>query len=653
MTVSRVVCTTCGNSLEASLHDTVATCDACGNSFLVTNGQEFAGKSPEEISSIKKLRSNLSKSVIADDHNNILSFSKEILRMIPKDYLASYYFAYANYTFNSRRYLFDFYNQDITDLPKDLNEIVSHMIEYGDVRDKTSIELFIAKNAPTRMEEYRDKYHQKLIDEENYSMIPRDVFVSFRSTDIEVASKVVEVLEKDGNTCWISSRNLRPNDNENYWTNIEDAISKCSVFLVVSSHEAMISRDVKKELDIATKLNKRRIEYKIDQSRHTSTFKYFFDGAKWVDGTDQSEESYTLLKQRVYSLLNSEIQQQSSKKRTVSSANIDEYTKKINRSKVELISSNFKEAANTIKDALGITPDSPEAWWLLFLAETGFSNDDMFNEYLRKNITLGKLFEMYNKVSYKQYKQYAFTKPNEFPPNIVLFEEIVYDAIKVYINRENLNPRSRRDYLVSHVPKHILTIWMSLIDMYGLKSDHNVYLMINNEEQIKDLENIFDDFEEIEQHPYYSKSHIKEYFELFQNNFKSIREKREKSLETLSVKKETIYTEAIELLENGKFKDAYKKSSELLYYDNSSTTKYMLLFLSKIKAKDTKDAYQAFAKLKRKDRQQLMQSVLFKKCFHSSRYKDYMFDLVLHTQYKKRKDDEKYMVSIRGDRDGV
>mgnify|MGYP000462541138 CR=1 FL=1 len=76
--LKRIVCTTCGSSLEASADESVKKCDSCGNTFLVTDGEEFSGKSEKEISSIKKLRANLKNSIKADDHKNILHFSKEI-----------------------------------------------------------------------------------------------------------------------------------------------------------------------------------------------------------------------------------------------------------------------------------------------------------------------------------------------------------------------------------------------------------------------------------------------------------------------------------------------------------------------------------------------------------------------------------------------
>lgn len=96
------------------------------------------------------------------------------------------------------------------------------------------------------LKSYQKIFVKRKEKEEHYDDIPRDVFICHRSTDVEYAEEIVRILERDGNQCWISTRNLRPNDSENYWDNIEKAIKNCEVFLVASSEEAMLSNDVKK-----------------------------------------------------------------------------------------------------------------------------------------------------------------------------------------------------------------------------------------------------------------------------------------------------------------------------------------------------------------------------------------------------------------------
>ena len=651
MEFKRVACTTCGSTLEMKEETSALTCEYCGNTFLTSNGLEFASKSEEEIGSIQKLRNNLQRSVVADDHKNILAFSKEILRLIPKDDLANYYFAYANYSFGSRRYLFDFYDHEVR-ISKDANKIIDHVIAYSDVRDKSLIETFIARHNPEKIEKYRDTYKQKLIDEENYSSIPRDVFISFRSTEIEIANEVLELIESDGHTCWISSRNLRPNDNENYWANIEDAITKCKLFLVVSSHEAMISRDVKKELDIATKQNKARLEYKVDNSRHTSLFKYFFDGSKWIDATEDKQSALVELKRRVYQML-SDSDTITPKKGVPQKETSDstEFSRKLNRSKVDMLSENYTDAANTIKDALGINPESAEAWWMLFLAENEFQSNEAFSHFLGSKQTLAKMSDLFNKVAFKQYRKYAEKDESGRTKYTKLFEQYLYDDALAYINKPNLPSKSKRDYLQAYIPNHILTLWAENILRKGFSSDREIDVIIDDPSRIKELENVFTDFEDLEAHPQYKVSHIGEYKQRFFTNFEKVLKKREANLDELKQINQALTNDIESLLEKKKFQKAEQKAIELFYIDNSNMDKYMYLLLAKMKSKDTIDLYDAFYKMKKPERQKMFESVVFERLYRSDKYSHLMNDLVLHLNYKKVKKNNRINVQVRGEED--
>lgn len=651
MDLVKAVCTSCGNNLDVSGDTSAVTCEYCGNTFLLANGIEFASKSETEIGSIGKLRNNLKRSVLADDHKNILAFSKEILRLIPKDDLANYFFAYANYSFGSRRYLFDFYDHTVQ-IKKEYETIIDHIIELGDVRDKSLIENFIARHNPKKLDAYRVKYKQKLIDEENYSSIPRDIFISFRSTEIEIATEVLEALESDGSSCWISSRNLRPNDNENYWSNIEDAITKSKIFLVISSNEAMISRDVKKELDIANKLNKKRIEFKVDSSRHTSTFKYFFDGVKWIDATENKSDALVELKRRVYSMLTDSSTTYKSKtqsKQVVNDSDTSDFIRKMNRSKVELIGYNYKEATDSIKDALGINPESSDAWWLLFLAENNFVSTEAFNEYISKKQTLSKMADIYNKVSYKQYKKFA---PKDYTGEIMntkKFEKFLYDQILEYINKPTLPEKSKRDYLHSYLPNHILTMWADNILKKGINTDQQINNLLENPSRIKELENVFDDFEELKSHPMYHKSHIKEYSERFLKNYERVLKNREQNLNELKDLTNKLYDDIDALMDKKKFVKAHEKSLELFYLDNTSVDKYMYLLLTKLKARNTVELYDALLKTKKLNRKSIVESIVFERLYRSEKYSHLIDDIILHTNYKKVKKSKRISISLRGD----
>lgn len=142
-------------------------------------------------------------------------------------------------------------------------------------------------------------------ENENYSSTERDIFVCYSSNDIERVGEVVERLESDGSSCWYARRNMPRNSllKTEYKKRIEDAISKCKVFLVVASSSSMMSEDVQWELDIADKYGiKNRIEYLIEDVENTTRFKRFFDGVQWIDAREETE--YYILLSRACDMIN-------------------------------------------------------------------------------------------------------------------------------------------------------------------------------------------------------------------------------------------------------------------------------------------------------------------------------------------------------------
>jgi len=316
-------CTTCGYQLDIDGDTQKGICKACGNSFIAKQAIEFNALEKYEAEQIVKLRLNLDRSVRIDDYDNIAYYSKEILKLIPNDYLSKYLDAYTSSKLKNPSSLYEFYKSLDEDTTKEqLEEVVYHIMKHGELRDEKLILSYLKSYAPDKTGEYQKYFELNLNKENYYAQVPRDVFVCHRSLNNDIAVQVVKKLENDGNTCWISSRNLRPNDNENYWENIEQAIKNCSVFLVVSSSDAMLSKDVQKEMTIARELGKKVIELKIDRAVHTTFFAHYFKGMKWINAYDNLLGSYDEVCKRVFEYLhvrksdtprNTEIQQTTNK----------------------------------------------------------------------------------------------------------------------------------------------------------------------------------------------------------------------------------------------------------------------------------------------------------------------------------------------------
>jgi basic membrane protein A len=284
MKLETAKCTTCGASLKLSQDKAISECSYCKSQIIVSNALDFAKVKLDRSEDIKKYRENLAKFVKNNSLDEILRVTGLIKDIIPDDNLASYYFAYAKQLIGSPKFIYQFYESKQL-LTKDENEeIVNHIIEHSDLRDKTRVTSFLKQHASNKLSDYLETYDKRVIEEDNYSDIPRDIFICFSSENKAIAKKVYETLEADGYSTWISLKNLRPNNKENYWDDIKKAINSSSIVLVISSGQAMVSKDVIKEIEIAKKENKKLIEYKIDEVKHTSFFKYIFDGSKWIEG---------------------------------------------------------------------------------------------------------------------------------------------------------------------------------------------------------------------------------------------------------------------------------------------------------------------------------------------------------------------------------
>ena len=89
----------------------------------------------------------------------------------------------------------------------------------------------------------------------------RDVFLSYASTDAEVAEAVCKALEAGGVRCWIAPRDVIPG------VNYADAIVR-AIILILSAH-AVGSTHVGKEVERASSKRCPILAVRIDQAKPT------------------------------------------------------------------------------------------------------------------------------------------------------------------------------------------------------------------------------------------------------------------------------------------------------------------------------------------------------------------------------------------------
>ena len=298
--MNQAKCTTCGAGLTIKQGDKTCVCDYCQTTNIVENALALGKVEVDVTEDIKKLRANLTTFVQQNSIDEILRVSQKLLDWIPQDFVALYFFGYAKQQQNQPRFLYDFYKEPPVHTQTELEVVVEHIIHKSELRDKRRIIHWFESFGNDLVQRYLTIHKEREDQENNYANVPRDVFICFSSYNVEIAEKLVEELKADGNTCWISTRNLRPNDAENYWKNIENAIQKSSIVLVISSADSMLSKDVHQEIDYAIQYNKRIIEFKIDDAPHNTLFKHVFDGNKWIKGNSNYDQSYSLVLQRIY-----------------------------------------------------------------------------------------------------------------------------------------------------------------------------------------------------------------------------------------------------------------------------------------------------------------------------------------------------------------
>ena len=286
--VKSLLCTRCGSHHLEKISENEFKCQSCDAIITKEKALNFEKEYRKLINEgknidIKHLRSLVSKSLEGHmDKDSLVKYSQDILRILPDDTLSLFYINFANREkdpFSYEKYLRDL--QTLATITE-MDEIIDIIVNNLKVREKEIVICLANYFYGTKYDKEIEKALKKRSEEvELFSDIKRDIFICHSSQDKTKVNEILKELEADGNTCWISSRNI-PWDSDNYWTNITKAIKSCDIFLCVNSINTMQSKDCIKEIEIAASLDKKkRIEYKLDDARDITLFKNFFIG-QWI-----------------------------------------------------------------------------------------------------------------------------------------------------------------------------------------------------------------------------------------------------------------------------------------------------------------------------------------------------------------------------------
>ena len=254
----QVACERCGGALKLE-SDGMYKCEYCGAVFkektidnylhAICNGihsvlsDVLDTQYQNEIGSI---RQNLFAAVRKRDINGdeIVDYCRSLKKKIgDNDFYANFY-EVATYG-------------TVTEINSFLNSInVAEQSEYAicDVLDYITNPVqaevvpsvrWLIERAFKNNSQLKEKYDTKLDEDEGLikagvydETLPRDVFLAYKSEDIEYVNELVEYLESQGLKCFLSSRNLKHGRNAKnlYEDRLYRAIDHCTVVVFVSTH---------------------------------------------------------------------------------------------------------------------------------------------------------------------------------------------------------------------------------------------------------------------------------------------------------------------------------------------------------------------------------------------------------------------------------
>lgn len=108
-----------------------------------------------------------------------------------------------------------------------------------------------------------------------------DVFISYSSTDMDVAQKVYAYLQQKGLKPWIAPQCIPAG--EPYARAIINGISKCRLMVVILSKTSNSSDDVLNEVDQAHREKKVILPFIIDETEMSGEMRYYLSRKQWIN----------------------------------------------------------------------------------------------------------------------------------------------------------------------------------------------------------------------------------------------------------------------------------------------------------------------------------------------------------------------------------
>lgn len=132
-----------------------------------------------------------------------------------------------------------------------------------------------------------------------------DVFISYKSQDIQITKALVHFMEREGISCWYAPRNLDINDaGKDYDDIIVKAIKACRIVIVLLCDESLKSDWVKIEVTCAMKNNKFIIPYVIRELTVDNGLLNRLTTKHWIDAYPSPEKKFSILLNNIKTEIN-------------------------------------------------------------------------------------------------------------------------------------------------------------------------------------------------------------------------------------------------------------------------------------------------------------------------------------------------------------
>lgn len=119
------------------------------------------------------------------------------------------------------------------------------------------------------------------------------VFISYRSTDKEVAYETKSFLEQNGINSWMAPESIPAGSD--YGAEIPKALKECMAFVILLSKDAQQSRWIPKEIDGAINNGKVIIPFRIDNSDIQDSFNFRLGDSQRIEAYNRMSEAYAEL----------------------------------------------------------------------------------------------------------------------------------------------------------------------------------------------------------------------------------------------------------------------------------------------------------------------------------------------------------------------